>query len=450
MVFSARAKAFLLLIICSFYAGSVFATEISFHGIDKEFVLNTSADTFILNDYVGKRPPAFAFTRPEQVTDCELNQKPCDPQKDNALVFPPGTHGAFNFNLTFKKNGVARNITIKFLEGLPSFEVEGQSKLDSPVYFTPHRFILVIAPDGEIFFARKYSYLIEDFKPHVLNGKFYYSFLRESNSKIFNAAAINGERVLLDENFNMLKVLPWKNIDLHEFLLLGTDHYMFTAYENKTDKLGSCLINQFVREYKNGRLVFEYSTEEMRAQGLLYDAPETLKTKDIICHELFHLNSIQVISENLLMIGLGRGSLLLVDKKKKKPVWIFGGLQDQFSLTDQLTPFLSHTPHYDTKTGRLLVFANSTRNDKKNSQVIEYVLNTRNKTVEKTDFPAPMQFFAKVAGSVYETNGVYSVGLGERKEIPWDFIEYYEKKPTYKIGFRPLNAKIGSYRVYRN
>jgi hypothetical protein len=409
-------------------------------------VTNPSPGVFNLFDYVRANPPQAVFNVPEQITECLLNQNPCDPKSPVELRLPDGTHGPFQFHLSFKKNGMSQTFSLNFFDGMPSFDVWGASKLESPVYFSPNNYLLELSKTGEILFARMYPYRASGFRPHLVGGRKLYSYLKH----MFGfGSSVGGQEILLDENYNELKTLPWDQIDQHEFLMPDQEHYIFISYRMTTDKLGTCRIEQSVHEYKNGKSIFELSTEELQRDGFLYASVEAFKEGDKNCLEPFHINSLQVISEDQLLISLGRGGLVLYDKKKRKPVWIFSGPQDQFSLDNQIKPFLIHTPFFDTKTKKLLLFGNSFYGDFKTSNIVEYTLNPEKKSIEKMDFPAPVPFHSKLAGSVYETDGVYSVGYGE-KNIDWDFIEFFEKKPTFKIGFRPRDTSFGSYRADRD
>ena len=61
--------------------------------------------------------------------------------------------------------------------GIDSFAVDGRSVIGADVLTTPTGQLLQLGPKGEVKFYRRVAGTAEDFKPHRVNGKTFYSYM---------------------------------------------------------------------------------------------------------------------------------------------------------------------------------------------------------------------------------------------------------------------------------
>jgi hypothetical protein len=428
-------------------AGPVSATEIHFQHPDGRFIEVVSPNEFVLNEYNDLRRPKFVFDDPADVSSCTLDGKPCDASKEVMIALPAGTHGPFVSHLRFKSKGKPNETQIHVLpEDFPAFSIAGKAKSSDAVVLTPNARALVVSAAGEVLFFRKFPYGIENFRPHLVDGKRMYSYLRVE--KAVNDLGSAGRRVLLDENFNFIRELPWP-MDGHEFLWLGENHYLFLNYDQTSLDPGTCFIEATIREYDDNNKIFEIRAREILQSGILYRFAKPYHVDGKLCYEIYHLNSIQSLNENQLLINLGSSGVTLLNKKTRKPEWIFSGPSDQFSL-GQRGPGFVHTVSFDEKTSRLLMFSNSWVGEEGGpSALLEFRLNIGKRKVERMDTLNPTPFISPSMGSIERTDDGYSVGAGERKTGPADFFEVFAKKITFQLRFDAADPPTQSYRAYR-
>ncbi len=211
---------------------------------------------------------------------------------------------------------------------VPELKIEGRSALNKPLVFSAmnlheqkrnecHLFILT--PKGQTDFYRKLDKICFDFRPLRIEGKNFYSYI-EVNEIIRYAgyAGYVGPRVILDDKFHEVKRVAHEN-EMHEFHLLGLDHWI--GFEIELGRLinGKPFMNKRLRERKNGEILFDWGTSDIIAQFGTEAATNMFQTtfRNETAAEIFHLNSIQILKDGFL-VGMGHDGVgyILTGKRK--------------------------------------------------------------------------------------------------------------------------------------
>ncbi|MES2855960.1 MAG: arylsulfotransferase family protein [Bdellovibrionota bacterium] len=386
------------------------------------------------------------------IKNCKIGGKPC-----NDFMLKPKPHGHRLYRLSYSQNGIKKKIEIDVLgKKFPDFWVRGKSKTDRPLVFSTFDqrdltqcFLYALSKSGEIDFAQTRNGVCMDFRPHLVNGKMLYS-LSEIHHHLVAGAQV-GNRVILDAEFNEVRTIEGA-FDMHEFLLLGDNHYI--AIEVDLQKLNSTMdySNRFVREMKDGKVVFEWGVKEYvaekgaSAQGA-YIAPESSLRPQAVA-DLIHLNSVEVHDTGYL-IGLGGNGVTFVDRKTRKTQWILGGFQDEFGLSRRQFTHLAHMQSYNPKTNTLMVYGHGVGEWPQFKQVLtikEYELDLKNRTLKNYKSMQITPEYPWIMGSVQKIEDIYSVSFGVHTG-PRAFAELENGTETFAFGFN--RQDISAYRVYR-
>lgn len=420
-----------------------------FENIAPSSVVKNSNFSVTIQEYYYRSPPHLTFAKPSEITKCILNNNICDPQKGFDLIVPPGIHDKVYFTLNFVMSGVLQSHKVQLLsDDFPAYEVKGLSKLGKSIFLTPEVKALVISSTGEIQYFRKFPYYIEDFKPHLIGNKTYYSFLKIKHINV--GLNEEGERVIFDDKMHEIKTLPYL-MDMHSFTMFNLKHFIFTEYKKSQTFGGNCFIDKVVKEIDNDKLVFSISSSELIRHIFLHLGPNQFKMGQESCSEILHFNQLQALSNNRILIGLGGDGVMVINKKNKKPEWIFSGIEDQFFLPKEINPGLTHTPTFDEERSILLLFDNTGYQGSSNhSRILEYQLDIKNKKIKQFKIIPAAKFLSKTMGSVEKEDDIYSIGTGEKNMSAPDFIEVFNNSPTFELRFTGNRTNLHSYRAYRS
>lgn len=342
------------------------------------------------------------------------------------------------------RRGRIENFTIHFDIGtaIDSFEVEGRSVLNADVLTTPAGRLMQLGPKGEMKFYRRVEGNAEDFKPHRVRGKRYYSYMIDAVHSPGVSTA--GYRTILNSRYEPIETTDFLT-DLHEFEYLGRNHYRYVSYDIKDRADGSCFIEQSVVEQKDGHVLHRFDVSQYLSSGFSLGGDRTVEFRGRSCDEIAHINSVQKLDERTWLISLGRGVVIAWDYLKNNVEWVFGRFGGQFNLSPTEVLRQAHTPRFFKNSGRLVVFENGeVPGDVK---ILDFMLNiaTRQVVSSKTLLVTGLQ--SSHSGSVETRGAVYSIGAGSREKGDWDFLEYVGSRRTFAIRF---SNKERSYRVYRS
>ena len=330
-----------------------------------------------------------------------------------------------------------------------------------------HTCLIMINEKGEQVFSRSND-TVTDFRPEPFaNGKLF-SFMQISD--FIPIDAWFGSRHIMDESFHEVALINFQlptdvgNMDMnsHEFVYFGPDHFAALYYLPEIDFVGRCIIRAEVLEMKNGVEVFKWTEDSVNFpfQENSTDAVFFRKQK---CFDNLHINSFQKLeSPTGYLISARNGNWIgFIPKYSPQRSWYFGGELDEFGIEAKAQFHGQHGANLDTNNNTLILFDNGINPMRKNEslatgfRVLEFKLDLEKKKViswkevyKQTGPSLLMGYVEKCGESCYDVSTGYAQGP--------DFIEYEARqaKTTFKlwIGTRKNSAtdkKYGSYRVYR-
>ena len=306
-----------------------------------------------------------------------------------------------------------------------------------------------------------------DFKKHVLrDGKIRYSY--HDHNRDYNRLRMSGfgggERVILDERYREIarfKLLSPVSpsidaVEGHDFILLDDSHYIVSAYEPRMvyniptkcgpNPQGSKVVAARLQEVKQGKVIFDWVSTDHAELYSLSEAPfnDFANVRDQF-PDYAHFNSVEIdpADGNLLCSFRNISSIIKIDRKTGKILWLLSGAGDQFGLSQEQKTSNQHYARL-TPNGYLTVFDNNVRN--KNTRILKMKLDEKGKRV--TDY---QEFFAGerfsvVCGSADNITGnVFVIGWGgslDGKAVLTE-IDFTNNKKLFELSF-PKN--IHTYR----
>jgi hypothetical protein len=452
-----RAVSFILFFGFSRFA---FAEDFEIRNVGASFQKAESPGEVQITEYFSERPPEVVFNSPKDIKNCKIDGAACDPSVPIPLKLKASDHRARRFVLRFDTNGKKNEIAFNVLgKGFPEYTVLGESSLKDFFVLSPFAAaapgisndywgakLLILRPDGSIYFYRHLQEVGFDFQPFSFGGRQFYSYLLAKRG--FIDLTTEGNRVILDDRFNVVKTLD-KMVDMHEFSHLGPDHYLWIESRKIKTPLGGCMLGHDIVEEKNGKISFQMNTADLLKQGLTYIDPllSAYLYEDEQCRDIFHLNTVQIVDEDHLLLGMLH-SVVMYDKKKKKVDWVYGGPESVFPLAPEMKNAGIHTSHWDAKTQTLTFLKNNSEGNI-SAQLIEVGIDPKALKLKTFKILYSSTFPSKSMGSQYAHGGdVYTLGFG-LKVVPNmnDIVEIKSGKPVMEIRF--LDPFCSGYRVHR-
>ncbi|MES2854496.1 MAG: hypothetical protein V4692_01480, partial [Bdellovibrionota bacterium] len=322
--------------------------------------------------------------------------------------------------MKFNDDSKKREIVIQLLKRVsPDFSVTGEAKIQKNVLLSPLSYAIVLSPKGDLIYYRAFSAPVQDFRPHIVDGKIFYSILQVTNSNV--DVNSEGMRLILDENFKVIAEHQ-KITDGHEFHYLKPKHYVYLTYDVRDTPSGKCYLDQSVVEEIGGKETYRFSVYDYVKRGYLPDSSYNQSFKGRSCVGHFHLNTVQILGPNHWLLGFSGGLVILWNKSKKTAEWIFNGPEDQFFAEGSQRPNVMHTPIWDPESSRLTLFDNDHLT--KNARVIEYRLNIPEKKMLSFREWRLNNGISRFGGGIQvEGDSIFSVGFGAGATGTWDFAE---------------------------
>lgn len=416
---------------------------------------NIGPHTYRLLEYQSKNPPQLILDSKVQIKSCLIFGLKC---KGGNISLEIGAFRKkdFQLRLEYLHQGKRHRLVINALPAdFPFPKMEGKSAIKLPLIFAASSaelkteagcHLIILSALGKLQFYRRLPNLCSDFRPHIVEGKTFYSY--QLIRKGISLVGTTGPRVILNENFRHLKSIAHNN-DGHEFHLYSLDHWL--GIENQLNRLknGRPFLDKRIRERKNGKIVFEWGVSDYLNQ-FNSEATSSIALTNWdgeVVAEVLHINSIQRVGQDDLLIGLGYDGLGLLNRKSRKLKWVLGGLNDMFGLSMLQHPLFNHQPQYFPTTNELYVLSNRSYGpaDLSRARAIRYQIDPKLKKVNSFEIIEESQF-SLFMGSIQFIEGVLSVGYGEKFTSEYDFIELTKKKINWKID---LGGKLKVYRFYR-
>mgnify|MGYP003390232285 CR=1 FL=1 len=419
-----------------------------------EIITSKDKRVISLNEF-HENSPLLKMGKGVVVRECLTKNRPCS-KLERAFIFSQMIGHNTVLNLVLEKDRMVRKLTIQILPpDFPFAEQVGSSILNKSLVFsltTVHSkpesacHLFVLSPRGEIIFYRRIPHACNDFRPHSLNGRTFYSY-QLVNEGIQNVGYL-GPRIILDDNFTPYKTVAAQN-EGHEFILVDDDHWIGIEFELSRLKSGLVYIDKKIVERKNGSVIFSWGTSDYLKQHnteLLPNVSLTSYHNEIVL-QLLHLNSVQSFRDGLL-ISLGTNGVVYIDRKSRKILWELGGIRDEFKLSLDQHPNFLHTPSWDPKTKTLTLFSNLSHGVPGTtfSRVLSYRLDLDAKSIAEFTVLRDKKELSLIMGSVEVHEKTLSIGFGTKDIGKYDFIEMHGSAETWKLSF---GRKFSAYRFYR-
>lgn len=367
------------------------------------------------------------------------------------------------------------------MHGLPEYEFKSAPNYRGDLYVTPSSmsvdvpsYAYIIDGTGKLVYYRANEtppWTMANLNKYVLkNGDVYYSVFRQFNN-LTPPSYFFGEQIIMDENFKVidrLRLLPNEGhsaypLENHAFQMLGEGHYLITGYYHAFDERvpwkNKKIAVPVIQEIKNGQVIFEWRGS---------DYPELFNMCMEDCNnpnlnryqDYLHLNSVAVDpnDENLIVSFAASSQVIKINRISGKIMWKFGGLSDDFNLSDEQF-FLRQHDAQMTKDGWLVLFDNRFPNPKikekltgKNvlhnlyqSRLLAFKLDEQNKKVVKfREFKLGQS--VHFMGSYQPlTNGHFLVGFGSNRDIAAKELDLGNNQ-YMSLSF---NKPYTSYKVYK-
>lgn len=439
----------ILLFLCSF---EVLGLELK-----NSSVRELSPGRYELLEYVQSRPPEFHLPAGARWKQCRFMGKVCQGQVISFHV-PEGlvlSHQKRFFEASYLVNGKVEKFVIElFSSPSPESVSVGKSGLSHPLIFAlipktnlnqAGSFLFILSGNARVTFFRRLSEIGSDFRPHVFDGKVWYSYylMKEGIENVGGS----GPRVILDDNFQVVRQIDL-DLDGHEFLLLGPDHWMGIEIELDRLKNGQSYLNKIIRERKNGKILFEYSVKdylkEMKSE--LTSSIVLTSFRGEVVAEILHINSLQILKDDKLLVGMAYNGVGLLDKKSRKMDWQLAGLYDDFQLPITQNPLFEHSAVLNDD-GELCLFSNLTPS---RSGLVTKVfclkLDQEKRRVTNFRMIRDQNEITFMMGGMQIIEKRPNIFFGLKKVAPFDFVEMFEGKDVWKLRF---GEDWVAYRFYR-
>ncbi len=261
----------------------------------------------------------------------------------------------------------------------------GEGVGDGYYYFTQSNHIYKMDTEGNLVFFKTTDYATYDFKPYQFDGETYYVYMEQTKQYAdLNIATSSNQTtgIVLDSAYNVIDTIETLYtdmglaeglpLDMHEFVMLGVDHYILCAYVGKevdnipaeyNEEGTATLATTVIQEVKDGELIFQWQSSDYE---LFYElnvlnnpTSDDLNRDGDATVDYIHFNSIEVDpNDNNFILSFRRISAVVkIDRETGDIIWVLGGEGDEFGLTDEQKFSRQHFARYpDSET--ITVFDN--------------------------------------------------------------------------------------------
>ncbi len=337
------------------------------------------------------------------------------------------------------------------------YTTEGESLTAGDFYLTTYdesvNYIFKLDNTGNLIF---YKCVGEDNaldfrKVYNSDGEIRYTYMPYLENEFAGISGINpGCVIVMDEDYNVIDEIYYTTssgesalIDPHGFIYIDDGHYILTSYEdlmvevpedlNAVDNTAYLAV-LYIQEIQDGEVLWEFCSQDYEV--FLYATTDVywyVSTDE--CYDYMHFNSMDIDQDdNLLVSCRNINSILKLDRETGELIWVLGGSEDEFGLTDEQLFSKQHSIIV-TDDGSYMIFNNA--NDEVGAGTEEYSsiirLRVDEETMTVTEYlEYDTGFFSNYMGAIREVDseqGVYlwSVGGNYLGLIPeYSMVEYTE------------------------
>jgi len=294
-------------------------------------------------------------------------------------------------------------------------------------------FLLVLDKDGYVKKEKEVGARADDFQKWNINGTTFYSYLlAEGDYAIGGQGTEEGYDIVCDSNLTELwraKYIPLATdttaddrLDVHDFILLGENHYMAISAHLETpnnipDSLNPSpkarVVACRIEEVNNGQVVFHWDgTDYPEFYGESVENNnfgDSVKTIDYM-----HMNSLCIDpnDNNIICSFRNLNEIIKINRTTGDIMWRLGGKHSDFPLTADEQFLRQHFARF-TDDGKTLIFVdNGDLTLRPYTRILEFQLDENAKTVTNFNAYKVPDDFIRFAGSVKKQNGYYFIGGG--------------------------------------
>jgi hypothetical protein len=393
-------------------------------------------------EFHANHPPVLMFKAPSEVEICRLNGIPCDPTQGIQLIGEIQRPALREVGLTYKlKSEQQRILKFRFFPKIsPDFKIQGASSLKKSILLAPGAYLLALSPNGKVLYYKEPGPEVQNFRQHLVEGKFIYTYFRVTKSTLGISA--DGLIEFLDEDFQPIGYLN-REMDGHEFIVLGPRHFLFTEYA-AIDDGPNCQLEERLIELRDGVEVRRFSS--LGVEKLQTKEMQIFEFHGRMCKTATHINAVQVVDSSHWLISLGWETFLMWNHSNNTIEWVYGGANPTVPLIANLDLSLFHSPFWDRTTKTIRFFNNGSIR----TQLIALTFRSGHKKpkIRRIDFE---NSFSDYGGNLvldFERGHEFlSTAIGHRVRGNWDVREYKNEKLTMAIRLGPVGTY--NYRVNR-
>ena len=257
--------------------------------------------------------------------------------------------------------------------------------------------IIADASNGRTIFRRNLDGPVFCFRQWKIGGKTYYSYIL-NDPDVYHVPKLNlsaGYVVLMDSAMREIKqihLLPHgdvvvsrnEGLDLHDFILLGENHYItLCAYEKTADNIpdslhpakGVKIVAPIIQEVRNDSVVWQWDGSKF-PEFYGASAEQNHFTHTGVVHNYMHINSafIDPKDGNLICSFRNTNQILKLNRKDGSIVWRLGGKTSDFALEPYMYFLKQHDAKLIDSNRTLLVFDNGDSAKRPHSRILEFGL----------------------------------------------------------------------------
>jgi hypothetical protein len=322
--------------------------------------------------------------------------------------------------------------------------------------------LLFLDHSGSLIREKSVGTDVENLQKWTINGQVRYTYFHTEGVSTLDGSTASelGYELICDSGLNILdsvKLLSFNNIssiiqdklDVHEFILLGDNHYICETYYAETPnnipdslnpapgvKVAACII----QEVNNGEVVFQWDgTQYPELYACSVENNNFSDSSGIL--DYMHMNSICVdsLDNNLIVSFRNLNEIVKLNRQTGQIMWRLGGKFSDFPQTPDELFLRQHYPRL-IENGQTLIFVDNGQDSlRAYSRIVEFQLNENSKTINSFEAFTIPDNFIQYAGSVKKEGNNYFIGGGSAD---------YSLEVNYTTSqeLLRLNLKYSSYR----
>lgn len=362
--------------------------------------------------------------------------------------------------IRFKNSKTLKKYTINTLpSSFINYTITGEGdNFDGDYYMTTYTaddatsYVFALNSNGEIIYYKKVPGFCSQFRKETSkNGKIRYVYTAQdiSDNSTIDFDNIYGKLIVMNEKFEVIDEVTYisenpndKTYTIFEYLDDG--HYFATASNkqivNNLPGYDEIMLTQNnFQEIKNGKVIFEWRSEEHPELYEQIDNIENLSTEET--NDYLHFNNVKVDpnDNNILVSFRTTSSIMKIDRETGEIIWTLGGKKDDFNMKETQKFAYQHSIYFNSD-GSMMIFDNGDNRInlgiKNESKIVKIKLNEKERKIEEyTSYPLP-NVYSMAMGSVQTIdleNNIFlvSYGTGIFNQGPVAMIDFNKNKNLF-------------------